>query len=159
MKSLFLGIVVLLIAGGTGCSISQSLGSLSDSVSTSSKSVSGSSESSSDSSESSSDSSAEDAAYRRDVSDYAYSFARNGGSLDAFQRGIAGLAEARGISNWEENPETCASIGLGFNRAGAGRDRLQQLGDDLFAENAAARSELQRGYDSLPEPRSVSSNR
>jgi len=152
MKSLCAGIVLLLIAGSTGCSISQSLGSSSDSISTSSDSISGSSESSSDSS-------GEETAYRRDVSDYAYAFAQGGGDLEAFQRGIALLAEARGISNWEEDPETCASIGLGFNRAGVGREELQELENSLFAENSGGRAALQQGYDSLPEPRSVSSNR
>ena len=102
-------IVVALLAVGLsavlGCSFSKSSKSISDSISSPSRSSSASSKS--------------DAAhYREEVADYAQEFvtAGGGGEVSSFQRGLAGIAEKRGISDWESNSDTWKNLGVGLGR-------------------------------------------
>lgn len=125
---------------GFGCSISNSSDTLSNSISSPF-------EWSSDSSDSSSDG---DSAYRQDVSDYTVAFARNGGDLDAFRSGVRTLAEGRGVTNWEEDVLTCASIGLGLRNAQLDALEAMAFGRDLLGEDAAGLVALRGGYESIP---------
>ncbi len=122
-----------------GCSFSDSSETLSDSIS-----------SPFNWSSSSSDSSKEDSAYRQDVSDYTIAFTRQRGDLDAFRHGLGQLAERRGITNWEEDSFTCASIGLGLQRAQLELAAAERFGVDLFGANLRSRRGLLAGYASIP---------
>ena len=132
-------VLVLLIALAFGCSFSDSSETLSESIS-----------SPFDWSSSSSDSSGGDSAYRQDVSDYTIAFTRQGGDLDAFRQGLGQLAERRGITNWEEDSFTCASIGLGLQGAQLELAAADRFGADLFGANLRSRRDLLAGYASIP---------
>lgn len=121
------------------CSISDSSETLSDSLS-----------SPFDWSSSSSDSSGGDSAYRQDVSDYTVAFARESGDLDAFRLGVGRLAERRGLTNWEEDAFTCASIGLGLQLAQLDLQAAEAFGGQLFGANLRSRRNLLAGYASIP---------
>ena len=118
------------------CSASNSSETLSDSLSSPFKWSSGSSDSSSDGG----------SAYRQDVSDYTVAFTRGGGDLDSFRSGLRRHAEARGISDWEDDTLTCASIGLGLRRAGLSRSDALAFGQRLLGGNAQALEALRAGY-------------
>jgi hypothetical protein len=124
---------------GLGCSASNSSETISDSISSPF--------------EWSSDSSGSlggDSAYRRDVSDYTVAFEQHGGDWSGFRAGIGQLAEQRGITNWEEDVYTCASIGFGLKQQGADEARAHAFGEDLFGANTRSQSALLAGYASTP---------
>ena len=130
---LTLGLVALLCAG---CSISQSI---TDSVTSpfrwSSDTVGYT---------------AGEPSYRRDLSDYAASFARSGGDLDAFRTAVRQRAEAQGISNWQEDPLTCASIGYGLQVAELDRAQVDRLADELLGGHPKGLEALYEGYATVP---------
>jgi hypothetical protein len=135
------GLVSALATGA--CSISNSSETISDSISSPF-------EWSSDSSGSSSDSSGGDSAYRRDVSDYTVAFAHRGGELDAYRSGLRQLATQRGITNWEEDRLTCASIGLGLQQADFDSAAALAFAKQLLGEEAPGLEALRTGYASIP---------
>jgi hypothetical protein len=101
-------IVVSLSAVGLsavfGCSFSASSKSISNSISSPFRSISKSSKSNA-------------TRYREEVADYARGFVTGGGGdVSSFQRGLAGIAEKRGISDWESNGDTWKSLGVGLGR-------------------------------------------
>lgn len=98
----------------------------------------------------SSKSSGGDSAYRQDVSDYTVAFVRDGGDLDAFRTGLGRLAEQRGITNWEADSFTCASIGLGLQQARLDRAAALRFGQQLFADNPVSLEALDAGYTRIP---------
>ena len=140
MERNFAVVVCLAALIGFGCSISNSSDTLSNSISSPF-------EWSSDSSDSSSDAAS---AYRQDVSDYTVAFARNGGDLDAFRSGVRSLAESRGVTNWEADVLTCASIGLGLRHAELGELEAMAFGRELLGEDAPGLVALRGGYESIP---------
>jgi len=123
------------LAGLAGCSISNSSETLSDSISSPFKWSSGSS-----------DSGGGDSAYRRDVSDYTVAFVRDGGDLDAFRTGVGRLAEQRGITDWEADVFTCASIGAGLQQAHLDRAEALRFGHQLFADGSESLAALDAGF-------------
>jgi hypothetical protein len=131
--------LVPFVALASGCSISNSSETISDSLSSPFRWSSDSSTSG-----------GEESAYRRDVSHYAASFAREGGDLDAFRTGVRQLAEAHGITNWEEDALTCASIGLGLQLAGLDASRAERFGDALLTAHPQSLAALRSGYASTP---------
>lgn len=133
MNLCVLGMVGLL-AGG--CAISESIGSISDSVSSPFEW----------SSASLSSSSGEDSAYRQDVSELTVAYATHGGDLDAFRHGVGELALERGITSWETDPLTCASIGYGVARADYDRGAATDFGEALFGRNRDALTAYESGY-------------
>ena len=88
--------------------------------------------------------------YRRDLSDYAETFARNGGDLDAFRTAVRQRAEAQGISNWEEDPFTCASIGYGLQVAQLDRAQVDRFAQDLLGDHPKGLEALYEGYATVP---------
>ena len=124
------------IAFALACTSSDSSNTLSDSISSPFQWSSGSSTSSSGGG----------SAYRQDVSDYTIAFAQQGGDLDALRQGVGRLAERRGITNWEADPLTCASIGLGLQRAHFDRAAAELFAADLFGPNRESRQALLAGY-------------
>ncbi len=121
------------------CSASNSSETLSDSISSPFDWSSGSSDSSSDGG----------SAYRQDVSDYTVAFARSGGDLEAFRSGLRHHAERRGITNWEDDTLTCASIGLGLQRAGLSQSDALAFGQRLLGAHALGLDALRAGYVSV----------
>lgn len=138
MRSAQLVVVAsLVLLGAVSCSISTSLSESSSSpfewVSESSGSISGSS-------------GGGDNAYRQDVSDVTLAFATTGGDVDAFRARIATLATQRGVTSWEEDAPTCASIGEGVRRAKLDQVAALDFGEHLFGENAASLAAYRGGY-------------
>jgi hypothetical protein len=118
------------------CSLSNSSGSISDSVSSPFE-------------WSSSSSGGGGNAYRDDVSDYTVAYLEEGGDILAFRRGVGQIAHRHGITNWEADLLTCASIGYGLRRAGIEADDIDSVADKLFAPAEGARIDLRAGYASL----------
>ena len=131
-------VVLLLLAGPLACSFSYSSQSSSDS----SKS---SSESSSSSSRSSSPNSA--TAYRNDVSDYTEAYVVSGGSDGAFLNGIGGLAEKRGITDWESDENTWIGIGRGLGRTQITTVQLGVYKENWGGGDPQRMQQIQKGFD------------
>jgi hypothetical protein len=144
----------MLISVNTGCSFSNSSGSISDSVTSSSESSQSSSESSSDSSKSDDgdDKSQEpeapqDAeAYAKDVTQLAYTYAKQGGDIGSLRSSVSGLAVKRGLTNWEVDPLTCQSIGKGVGQAGMSEEKFTRFSKSLFGNDLTKSNELRKGY-------------
>jgi hypothetical protein len=129
---------LLLASLSVGCSISKSSETISDSLmspfrwsSDSSKSVTQNS-------------------YLRDLSAYSESFARDGGDLDAFRTAVRQRAEVQGISNWQEDELTCASIGYGLQRARLDATEVEQFANQLLAGHPKGIEALHAGYAAVP---------
>jgi len=118
-----------------GCSFSASSESISNSISSPFTSSSASSKS-------------DEERYEDDVADYAEAFAKGGGGeLESFKRGLAGIAEDRGISDWEANPNTWSSIGAGLGRSDI-NDAAFSGYQESWAGGDSTRMELmQQGFD------------
>jgi hypothetical protein len=132
--SAFLAIALL----GFGCSLSQSSDSLSNSISSPFES-------------SSSFSDGEKSAYRRDVEAYTLAFVESSTDigemeLAEFQRGIGHLAVESGITHWEADALTCASIGSGLGKAGMNLEQAAAFGRQLFANNGDALDAVTNGH-------------
>jgi hypothetical protein len=136
MERIPVAAVCAVLVFGFGCSISNSSDTLSDSISSPFKWSSKSSDSSSDGA----------SAYRQDVSDYTVAFVRSGDDLDAFRSGLRELAESRGVTNWEEDSLTCASIGLGLRSADFTDARAMAFARQLLGEDGVGLEALRAGY-------------
>jgi hypothetical protein len=132
--ALTLALLASLCAPG-GCSISRSVESLSKSVSSPFEWSSGSS------------GGEEDSAYRDQVRDFAYAYARSAGDMVAFRRGIGAIAERRGIHDWEDDDPTCRSIGEGLRRSGIGEARAQAFAGQLFAARPERAEVVLKGFE------------
>lgn len=152
MRITFLLLLALALAAMTGCSFSDSSGSISDSISSPSKSISNSS--SGDDDEAPKPETHEDmASYRQDISQLTVTYLKSGGDLDAFSSAIAKLASARGISDWEADPDTSQAIGVGAGTAGLQEQAFNDFGAKLFGEDLTKLNELRKGYQqSAPAP-------
>ncbi len=136
------GLLAALLIGALGCSFSYS-----------SKSSSDSSESSSNSSASSSDSSSPDSAasrrYREDIADYTEAYVISGGSQDdSFLRGVGDIADERGISDWEANPDTWEAIGVGLKRVETNQVKLEVYKSNWSGGDPGKMAGIQKGYES-----------
>ena len=129
------GACVALLLASAGCSISYSSESLSKSVSSPFKSSSGSS------------GEAEDPAYQGEVSSYTAGFAGSGGDATSFRRGMASIAERRGIHDWEDDDQTCRAIGQGLHQAGLSEGRAEAMAGDLLSGRAERVKVVMKGFD------------
>ena len=103
-RSIVAALLAVALSAAVGCSFSASSKSISKSISSPSRSISESSKSNA-------------ARYRDEVADYARGFVTGGGGdVSSFRRGPAGVAEKRGISDWESNSDTWKSLGVGLGR-------------------------------------------
>jgi hypothetical protein len=127
--------VGLLASFSIGCSISDSSDTISDSLTSPFRWSSDSSPDGGD-----------DFAYSRDLSDYAASFAKSGGDLDAFRTAVRLRAEAEGISNWQEDAFTCASIGYGLQIARIDPDQADRFGQELLGTHPQGLAAFRSGY-------------
>jgi hypothetical protein len=130
-KHVVLGVLVLTAAAG--CSFSDSSVSISKSISSPFQSSSASSPSAE--------------AYQNDVADYTYAYVISGGQFDTFMKGLGGVAERHGVSNWEADDATYIGIGQGLGKA-----KFTQTQVDAFAKNVtngdARKTKLvQQGYE------------
>ncbi|MEN8181921.1 MAG: putative lipoprotein [Myxococcota bacterium] len=122
----------LLVLGG-GCSFSYSSKSLSDSSASSSESSSASSQT-------------QVSRYRQDVADYAQAYVTSGGAEAGFLGGIGALAEKRGISDWEAEPNTWVGIGQGLGRANVNEVQLDVYAQNWSAGDAQKLQGIQKGW-------------
>ena len=116
-----------------------------------SKSSSDSSESSSDSSASSSASSSppsKESLYRDDVRDYTAAYVKSGGNIADFNARVSQLAQARGITNWEENMVTYEGIGQGLAKAGVSGVAYETYVTNLSRGDPNKAAAIQKGYQS-----------
>jgi hypothetical protein len=114
-------------------------------------SFSASSESSSDSSASSSASSSppsKEALYRDDVRDYTAAYVKSGGNIADFNAKVSQLAQARGITNWEENMATYEGIGQGLAKAGVSGVAYDTYVTNLSRGDPAKADAIRKGYQS-----------
>jgi hypothetical protein len=135
-RSIVVALLAVALSAAVGCSFSASSKSISKSISSPSRSISESSKSNA-------------ARYRDEVADYARGFVTGGGGdVSSFRRGLAGVAEKRGISDWESNSDTWKSLGVGLGRT--------EISDAAFAgfvgswaRGDSTRSDLMRqGFES-----------
>ena len=124
-------ILIALAVAPLACAASNSSDSLSTSVSSPFKSSS---------------SSWDAVAYREDVREVTHAYVRSGGELPAFQRSVGDLAEQRGITNWEEDELTCASIGEGLRQAELEAGEAREFAARLFGSGAEQIQYVQLGY-------------
>ena len=135
MRAILAASLVLLTVAG--CSFSDS-----------SKSSSESSASSSDSSASSSGSSAaRKNSYIKDVAGYTQAYAKSGGQYDGFTRGLSGIAEKHGVSDWENDPDTYTGIGAGLRQANVPQAQFEVWKQNLTDGNATKAAAMQKGFD------------
>ncbi len=129
----------------SGCSISDSVGSLSRS----SESFSDSSKSSSKSSESDTQK-PDNTAYEHEVKDFTVTYLRtNSGVVDrnGFMKGISDIASQNGIVDWEANPKTYRAIGKGLKKAkitSAQYDAFKRIFTD---GDSGKMADIQEGYE------------
>ena len=130
-RSIVVALLAVALSAAVGCSFSASSKSISKSISSPFRSSSESSKSNA-------------TRYREEVADYARGFVTGGGGdVSSFQRGLAGIAEKRGISDWESNSDTWKSLGVGL-----GRTKISEAAFAGFVESwaggDATRSDLMR---------------
>ena len=123
-----------LLLAPLGCSLSYSSESISKSVSSPFKSSSSSS------------GEEEDPAYQEEVASYTAGFAGSGGDTLTFRRGVASIAERRGISDWEDDDQTCRAIGKGLHKAGLDEGRAEAMAGDLLSGRADRVKVVMKGY-------------
>ena len=144
----------MLVSMGTGCSFSDSSGSISDSISSPSDWSRSSSESSSGSSKGDDDGDkAEEPetqldaqTYEADVTQLAYTYAKQGGDIGSLRTGVSKLAAKRGITNWEIDSLTCQSLGKGVGQAGMAEEAFTSFSKSLFGDDLTKSNELRKGY-------------
>lgn len=136
-----------IVAAGLAISLGLGCTSFSDSSTSIGRSSNAFSDSIANSSESSANSSGErQAAFHRDVRDYAASFARDGGEVATLERDLGALARGHGILDWERDDGTYLELGQGFARAGLDERRFAALSAQLAAQDPRKRSLLRQGY-------------
>lgn len=143
--------LVLALASSVGlaaCSISASSGSLSESSGSSAKSSGSSSDSSGHSSDSSSGGDHGDQ-YAGAVREYAASYARTGGPVDAFQRGLGDVARRYGVTDWEARGDTYAAIGQGLAQAKVQGAYLETLITTIAGDDLEKQADIRKGYSAV----------
>ena len=150
-KDAFTLLLILCVGTVVGCSISNSSGSISDSVSSPFEWSSDSSDSSS-ADDDAGDDGAEAARkpgsgeYGEDLRQLASTYALAGGDIGAFRSAVSQLARTRGLTNWEADPLTCSSIGLGLRDGGMTGAAFASFSAELFGEDPTKLSALRKGY-------------
>ena len=130
-----LAFAAALAVASAGCSISHSVKSISDSVSSPFRSSSKSSGGGED-----------DSAYRDEVATYTAGYASAGGDAAAFRRGIASIAEKRGIHDWQDDDATCRAIGAGLKKAGLTSTQASQQAQSIAGDEQDCAKQVMSGY-------------
>ncbi len=160
MRTVLSMLTALSLIAMTGCSFSNSSGSISDSISSPSTSISESSSGGDsggqDTQPAPAPETTEDTArYRQDVSQLTLTYLKSGGELDALRSAVTDLARARGITNWEADSETAQAIGLGAGNAGLQEAEFVVFSKQLFGDDLSKLNELRRGYQQAEVPNSL----
>lgn len=129
--------VMLLLTTAIGCSFSDSSASISKSISSPFQSSSGSSPSAE--------------AYQNDVADYTYAYVISGGQFDTFIKGLGGVAERHGVTNWEADDATYIGIGQGLGKAKFTQTQLDVFAKNVTNSDAKKTKLVQQGYDAAPQ--------
>lgn len=143
-----IGLFSLCLSGAfwlSGCSISDSVGS----ISRSSESFSDSSKSSSKSSESDSKKS-DNNAYENEVKDYTITYLRTNSGLserNSFMKGISDVASQNGIVDWEANPKTYRAIGKGLKKAKISGAQYEMYKRKFTDGDHGKMDDIQEGYE------------
>lgn len=135
----------------TGCSFSNSSGSLSDSSGSISDSVGSLSDSSGSITSSKSSLSNKDRKYENEVSDYTMAYVKSSGAgadYAGFLKGLSDIAAKTGIVNWDQEPKTYVAIGKGLKKAG-----IEGVAYETYKKNFAGSDQeymqnIQKGYES-----------
>ena len=158
MRTVLSLFIALALVAMTGCSFSDSSGSISDSISSPSTSISESS-SGGDSSNGGNkpppapETTEERARYQQDVSQLTLTYLESGGDLDAFRSAITDLAKVRGITDWEADSQTAQAIGTGAGNAGLHEAEFDIFAKRLFGEDLSKLNEVRSGYQqATPSP-------
>jgi len=136
----------------SGCSISDSIGSLSNSsgsISNSSGSISDSSTSSGNGEKGSAQ--AENNRYENEIQDFTVTYLRTNSSVtdqNSFMKGISDVASQNGIVDWEANPKTYRGIGKGLKKAKISSIQYDMYKKKFTNNDAGKMDSLQEGYDS-----------
>jgi hypothetical protein len=145
----FNALILALPLLATGCSFSESSGSISGSV----ESISDSVESLSDSAGSSSESSESDREkrYENEVSDYTIAYVKSSHTetdYNGFLKGLSDIAAKKGIANWDQEPKTYIAIGKGLKKAGIDGAAYETYKKNLANSDQQKMQNIQKGYDS-----------
>lgn len=152
-------ILIMAIAGMTGCSFSKSSESISDSISSPSKSSSNSSGSGDDDEKTPEpEAPAETASYEADVSQLAVTYAKSGGDIGAFRSAVSHLAKARGLTDWEADSNTNWAIGRGAGTAGMQDERFTDFSRQLYGDDLNKLNDLRKGYQETAQPQAESNS-
>jgi hypothetical protein len=144
-KRIVMGVLaVLALSGLGGCGMFKS--------STSQASFESSSKFSSSPFKSSSPDKETKAAYRRDVRDYARTFAASGGNLLTFQRDLSAIAESHGVTNWEQQEGTYVAIGEGLAQVGMSRMQFDEFTRRLCGPRTQQAVWMTSGYQTTLVP-------
>jgi hypothetical protein len=146
--SLMIGIALCFATGCSKSSTTQaSFGSSSDSSSSPFKS---SSKSSSGDDEEGEKEEEEETAYQRDVRDYTVEFAEAADEhdIDSFQRGLGGIAEDYGITDWERTEDTFVAIGRGLGESGLDDENAKEIAMELSNEDYDHLMLIRSGFES-----------
>jgi len=158
MRALLSVFILMALAATTGCSFSDSSGSISDSISSPSKSISESSSGDDSSDDKPAPETPQDtASYRQDVSQLTVTYIKSGGDIGAFRTAVGNLAEARGITNWEADPDTAQAVGVGAGTAGLQEAAFDDFSKNLVGDDLTKLNELRKGYQrTSPAPAAAS---
>jgi hypothetical protein len=148
MRILLATLLVLVLSGAFGCSFSKSSQSISKSISSPFKSSSTSSGSGGEEEAAEPESTQDQASFVEDVTQLATTYEKTGGDIGALRSGVAKLAVARGITNWEVDPSTVQAIGAGVAQGGMTEDRFVDFSKDLFGDDLTKQNELRQGFES-----------
>lgn len=86
-------------------------------------------------------------AYRNDVRDYTYAFARQSRTdRVAVLDGMPQIAKRYGISNWQADRTTWVGIGQGLAKAKVSPTELENYKQSLAADDSSHRADIQSGY-------------
>jgi hypothetical protein len=135
-KRIVMGVLAVLALSGCGAFKS----------STSEASFESSSKFSSSPFKSSSPDKAKEAAYRRDVRDYARTFSASGGNMLAFQRDLSTIAESHGVTNWEQHEGTHVAIGEGLAQVGMSQTQFDEFTRRLCGPHTQQAAWMTSGY-------------
>jgi hypothetical protein len=128
----------------TGCSFSDSSGSISDSVE--SLSESSGSVSSSESSKS-----GREKKYENEVSDYTAAYVKSShtdADYAGYLKGLSDIAAKRGIVNWDQDLKTYIAIGKGLKKSGIEGVAYETYKKNFANSDEEKRQNIQKGYES-----------
>jgi hypothetical protein len=122
----------------TGCSFSDSSGSISDSTSSiisSPSSISGKSKK-----------------YQNEVADYTMAYVKSsqpGADYTSFLKGLSDIAAKEGVTNWDQDSLTYMGIGMGLKKANVEGTAYETYKKNFAGGDSKKMEEIQGGYESV----------